>query len=389
METKEQESATEVSGPDEDYQLEEPGPGLTTTLDDFVRLHRGKIVTGIVILVAIALVGRTQISLGRVVVEAILNGSVIALVALGVAVVYKSTGVLNFAQGELGTTPAFIVLVVMLAVQGGGAEAGPLLERSLDVTQITPVAMVGYTLLAVVVGSLFAVGMNLLVIQRLVDASPVITLVATAAVSFLLIGAQFVIFELRVRTFPRFIADAPCLERAADGECVNQLSLFGQVILWHAIVVVIILAIVAVLLGLLFKTPIGVALLASSQEPFAASLYGVSPRAMSTFAWGVAGGLGGLAGVLGAGVFQQLFPAMVTRDLLVLAFTAAVLGGITSMPGAVVGGLILGATAALANSAVLAYNMTHVIPSPPTVTAFAVLLVIMYVRPRGLLGKEA
>lgn len=321
----------------------------------------------------------SDIPIGRVLVEGTFNGSVIALVALGIAVVYKSTGVLNFAQGELGTLPAFVVLFFMLGFD---------LDATVDPAEISGLEMAGWTLLAVVIGALIGVAINGLVMRRLVDAPPVISLVATAAVFFLMVGFEAVVFRPVVRTFPRFLDGAPCMESQA-GECVRELRLFDALVLWHAIVVVVILAIVVVLLTLLFRTRVGVALLAASQEPFAASLSGVSPRSMSMLAWGIAGALGGLAGVLGAGVFQQLFPAMVTRDLLVLAFTAAVLGGVNSMVGAVVGSLALAITSSLTNEAALTFEVTGWVPNPPMATAFVVLLIVMLVRPRGLLGKEA
>ncbi|HEX9766746.1 MAG TPA: branched-chain amino acid ABC transporter permease [Nitriliruptorales bacterium] len=339
---------------------------------------RRGIATGLAALVFVVLLV-SDIPLGRVVVDGTLNGSVIALVALGIAVVYKATGVLNFAQGELGTLPAFVVLALMLNFD---------LDRTVDPAEVSGLAMVGYLLVAVAIGIVLGVAINALVIRRLVDASPVISLVATAAVFFLMVGFEAVVFLPRVRTFPRFIDGAPCLE-SQGGECVRQLTIFGSLVLWHAIVVVAVLAIAVVLLTLLFRTPVGVALLAASQEPFAASLSGVSPRAMSMLAWGIAGGLGGVAGVLGAGVFQQLFPAMVTRDLLVLAFTAAVLGGINSMPGAVVGSILLGMVSSLTNEAALTFDVTGWVPNPPMAAAFFVLLIVMVVRPRGLLGKEA
>jgi branched-chain amino acid transport system permease protein len=78
-----------------------------------------------------------------------------------------------------------------------------------------------------------------------------------------------------------------------------------------------------------------------------------------------------------------------TTTFLIPAFTAAVLGGITSMVGAVVGGLLLGLVASFANEAVLSYGISDVVASAPDLAAFVVLLLVLLVRPRGLLGKEA
>ena len=354
------------------------GGGDDRDLVALAQQHRTRIIAGLVVLVVVAVFGAIDVSLGRVLVEGIREGSVIAMVALGLALIYKSTGVLNFAQGEFGTVPAFVVITILV---GGN------LSVEVETGAVGAVQLMGLTLVAILAGVLLAVAVNLLVIRRLANASPFTSLVATAGIFTLLGGAQLVIFEPRVRSFPRFLDGAPCLA-SSGGECTTFLSLFGTRIAWHSIIVVVVLIVVAVLLALLFRTPIGVALLASSQEPFAASLYGVSPKAMSTLAWGLAGGLGGLAGVLGAGVYEQVQPAFMTTTLLIPAFTAAVLGGITSMIGAVVGGLILGIVVILANTTVLTYGMTDTLPNPPAMASFAVLLLVLFFRPSGLFGKK-
>jgi branched-chain amino acid transport system permease protein len=339
--------------------------------------HRGKIITGVIVLVVVATFGVLEVSLGRVLVEGVREGAVIAMVALGLALIYKSTGVLNFAQGEFGTVPAFVVLTILV---GGN------LASEVDTGSVGALQLTSLTLVAILAGVLLAIAVNLLVIRRLANASPFTSLVATAGIFTLLGGMQLVIFEPRARSFPRYLDGSPCLA-SSGGECTNFLSMFGTRIAWHSIIVLFVLVIVAALLALLFRTPVGVALLASSQEPFAASLYGVSPKAMSTLAWGAAGALGGLAGVLGAGVFERVSPAFMTRDLLIPAFTAAVLGGITSMVGAVLGGMILGIVVSFANTSVLTYGMTDVLPNPPAMASFAVLLLVLYFRPNGLFGK--
>jgi branched-chain amino acid transport system permease protein len=339
--------------------------------------HRGKIITGIAVLVVIATFGVLEVSLGRVLTDGVREGAVISMVALGLALIYKSTGVLNFAQGEFGTVPAFVVLTVLV---GGN------LANEVDTGSVGAMQLVGLTVVAILAGVLLAVAVNLLVIRRLANASPFTSLVATAGIFTLLGGMQLVIFEPRARSFPRYLDGSPCLA-STGGECTTYLSLFGTRIAWHSIIVLFVLMVVAALLALLFRTPVGVALLASSQEPFAASLYGVSPKAMSTLAWGAAGALGGVAGVLGAGVFERVSPAFMTRDLLIPAFTAAVLGGMTSMVGAVVGGMILGVVVSFANTSVLTYGMTDVLPNPPAMASFAVLLLVLYFRPNGLFGK--
>lgn len=320
----------------------------------------------------------SDINLGRIIVVGAGDGAVYSLIALGLVLVYSSTRVLNFAQGEFGTVPAFVVLFILLG--------GDLLD-TVDPANVSFARLTSLTLLAVLIGAGLAIAVNLFVIQRLADSSAVTSLVATAGVSLLLVGGQFLVFEAQARRFPRFIDGAPCLSRNAEGDCLTSLSAFGFVISWHILVIAAVLGIVAVLLAALLRTPVGVALVASAQEPYAASLHGVSPRAMSSLAWGLAGGLGALAGVLGAGVFDRITPGQMTSNYLIPAFTAAVLGGLTSMTGAVVGGLLLGIAGTLTVTVVDLYQLSNIIPSGSTFAAFVVLLTVLLVRPNGLFGK--
>lgn len=319
-----------------------------------------------------------DINLLRVAVNGIQPGAVYALVALGIALVYKSTRVLNFAQGELGTAPAFFVFVAL-----AGWDVGA--DRLDDVSKLE---MLGWAGVAVLLGVILAVAINTLVVQRLADKSNVIALVATVGVALLFSSTELIIFEAQRRTFPRFVDGIPCL--ASDGgECTQFLALAGARIPWNALIVMGVLAVAAALLAAFFRTPPGIALLATSQEPYAAELHGVSTRAMSNIAWGAAGALGAIAGILGAGVFEGITPGLITTTFLIPAFTGAVLGGLNSMVGAVAGGLILGVSVALGNAIWTQFELSSTIPGPPQVVTFGLLLLVLLVRPRGLFGKEA
>jgi branched-chain amino acid transport system permease protein len=300
-------------------------------------------------------------------------GAIYSLVALGIALVYRATRVLNFAHGEIGTTAAFAAFVVIVGGNSGAgrAEGGAGL-------------WVG-SLVAIGAGVLLAIAVNAL-IGRLRHATAATHLVATVAVALLLLAFQVGVFEIRARPFPRYIEGAPCLERDPAGECVRELVIGTVVVPWHTIVILGVLAVASGGLALLFRTRMGMALLATAQDPFAAELQGVSARAMTNLAWGIAGGLAALAGLLGAGVFAQISPGLVLTTFLIPGFVAAVLGGMTSMLGAVIGGLILGVTASAGNQIVQSYGLD--IPGPPQAAALAVLLLVLLIRPQGLLGKE-
>jgi branched-chain amino acid transport system permease protein len=289
------------------------------------------------------------------------RGAVFALVGLGLALVYKATRILNFAQGELGTLPAFVALLVMTGFETTG-DAAP--DRGL---------LLPATAVAIVAGALLGVVLYLLVIRPLGKVSPVTSLVATAGVALLLTTVEINEFEARARRFPRPIA--------------GGFRLVGTdvVVDWHTLVILAALAAAALGLAAFFRSSPGVALLATAEDPYAAELQGVPVERMRAMAWGAAGALGALAGVLGAGVFESLTPGMVTTTFMIPAFTGVVLGGITSMPGAVAGGFLLGIVSQAAIQIVTSFDLD--VPGPPQLAVLVVLLGVLLVRPQGLLGR--
>lgn len=355
---------------------------------------RGRAITGGIALAFVVFSLVFDVKIVSALVNGMQLGSVFALVALGIALVYKATRVLNFAQGEVGTMGAWTVWLILV-----GFEVSDLA----DATTAGLGTMIWATLVALVVGAVLAILINVLVVQRLAQASPVTSLVATAGVMVLLTAMQLVIFDAKGRPFPRYIDGAPrgidigplCLAKpragveVAEGACVGQLAVGGLIIPWHTFVVIIVLAAAAIALAIFFRTPPGIALLATAQDPFAAEIQGVSVRGMSTLAWGMAGALGAMGGVLGAGVFENLSPGLMTSTFLIPALIGAVLGGVTSMIGAVVGGLILGIAVAFMTETVLALDLTSTLPGPPQIASITVLILALVFRPRGLFGKEA
>ena len=287
-------------------------------------------------------------------------GAIYSLVGLGVALVYKATGILNFAQGELGTVPAFVAFIVL----AGGVDGQP--SESAGLLLVASVA-------AVAVGAAMGVLTNVAVIRRLATSNAATSLVATAGLALLLTSTEVLVFEAKARPFPRYV----------DGGF--GLPLADITVSYHTVVIVAVLAGAAALLAAFFRTPAGTALLATAQEPFAAELQGVSVTGMRTVAWGSAGALAAVAGLLGAGVFTSISPGLMTTAFLIPAFTGAVLGGISSLVGAVGGGLLLGITVAAANRIVRALELE--LPGPPQLAVMAVLLLVLLLRPRGLFGK--
>ncbi len=296
-------------------------------------------------------------------------GSIYALIALGLALVYKATKVLNFAHGEIGTSSAFVAYGIVTLLDGGGILGTP------DDGTFNGVQLLLATVPAVLVGGVLAVATKLL-IDRLADATPVTTLVATIGIALFMTASQLAVVGVRSFPFPRFIGG-------------NAFTIPGGnvQIAWHTLVMLVVLGGAAALLAAFFRTPQGIALLATSQDPFAASLQGIDVRAMTTAAWAVAGGLAGLAGVLAAGIFENLSPGLLLSTFLIPSFTGALLGGITSMVGAVVGGLLLGLVVTAANQ--INSSLSLGLPGPPQIAVLLALLAVLMLRPRGLLGQEA
>lgn len=330
-------------------------------------LPRAALIAGAVVAVVAVLWWLVGISLILdVLVIGLQTGAIYSLVALGLALVFKATRILNFAHGEIGTSSAFVAFLTMQGIQALGLGDGE---------QPTGLHLLIAAVPAMLFGALLGIGTSLL-LRRLARSNQVISLVATVGIALLLVGIQIKRFGVTGDRFPRFI----------EG---NAFTLPGGTVpvSWHTLIILAVLAGAAAVLAIFFKTPPGVALLATSQDSFAAELQGVSVRAMTAIAWGVAGALAALAGLLGAGVFNLLTPGFMLSTFLIPAFTAAVLGGITSMVGAVVGGLLLGVIVATANQVNQSLQLN--LGGPPQIAVLTALLLVLLLRPRGLLGTEA
>jgi branched-chain amino acid transport system permease protein len=287
--------------------------------------------------------------LSRVLVLGVTNGATYSLIAIGLVLVYKASGVFNFAQGEFGTIAIY---------------ASSLSLTALGVPYVA----------ALVVGLVAAVAAGLLterlIIRPLFDAPRVTLLVATAGIALLAIGVEF----WRTADNPLRYFD-PII---SSQEGLARVSPFGVPVSDQKLITLAVLAVAAVLLYLFFRSPLGLAVLAASQEPVASELVGVSVRRISTITWGLAALLGGLAGLLYAGG-ASYSPGLITSAVLIPGFTAAIVGGISSLPGAAAGGILIGVMQALGG-----LSTFESIKGASFVSVFVVLLVVLLIRPQGL-----
>lgn len=288
-------------------------------------------------------------------VSGVIQGAIYGLLGLGLVLLYKGNRIFNFAQGEFGTAAALTTIAF-----ASGAKFLPNVPYWVAL------------LAGVVVATLMALATERLVIRPLFRQPKVTLVVATAGVALLSIGIEGF-----------FAGPAPTSTRPIiRGDLVNNRLLR---VTQQELLIVFVLAVLAIASALFFRlTQTGIAILAVSQEPTATSLVGISVNRISALTWGMAGFLGGIAGILYAGTAGTIAPGFLTAFALIPAFTAAVFGGITSLPGAFLGGVVIGVVQQIGGTNIPG----DIIPSANAVVVFAVLLGVLLVRPAGLLGKE-
>jgi branched-chain amino acid transport system permease protein len=284
-----------------------------------------------------------------------IQGALYGLLGLGLVLLYKGNRIFNFAQGEFGTVAALLTYAFVVGV--GIAPKLPYVFAVL-------VGLVG--------GTLMGLATERFVARPLFSQPKVTTVVATAGVGLLAVSVELM-----------FTGPNPYTARPAING--NFFTTGNLQVTWQQVLIVLVLAIFAVGSALFFsRTRTGVAILAVSQEPTATSLVGISVNRISSLTWGMAGFLGAVAGILLAPT--TLFgPGFMTSVALIPAFTAAVFGGITSLPGAFVGGVVIGVVEQFGNK----WIPTSLIPGGNRIFVFLTLLVVLLVKPAGLLGKEA
>jgi branched-chain amino acid transport system permease protein len=309
----------------------------------------------------------TQINFITPLISGIADGAAFGLLGLGLVLLYKSNRIFNFAQGEFATVAAVVAF---------------LFDRGIGWLPKLPY------FLAIFVGVLAAVLVAMLterlVIRPLFDRPRVVLVVATVGVALFLIGVEGLLPYPQTASL-RTISDVLKVQ-----SYVTQID--GVVVLDQDVAKLIVLAVLAVLAFLFFRySNTGTAILAVSQDATAARVVGISVERVSMVTWGIAGFLGGVAGVLLAvPPSGSVTPGAFTGLTLTIAFSAAVLGGMTSLPGAFVGGILIGLIQSFANADHSFVPGVNSLPNAQNeVAVVAILLLVLLVRPRGLLGREA
>lgn len=276
-------------------------------------------------------------------------GSVYAIIALGYTMVYGIAKMLNFAHGDVIMIGAYVVFTV---VSGLG---------------LPPVAGI---LTAVALCTLLGITIERVAYKPLrMAASPLAVLITAIGVSYLLQNIALLIYGANTKSFTSVVT-VPAL-KLAEGE----LTISGETI-------VTIAACIVIMVGLtLFikKTKAGQAMLAVSEDKGAAQLMGINVNGTIALTFAIGSALAAVAGVLLCSTYPSLTPYTGAMPG-IKAFVAAVFGGIGSIPGAMIGGILLGIIEIL-GKAYISSQMADAI-------VFAVLIVVLLVKPTGILGKK-
>ena len=284
-------------------------------------------------------------------------GSVYALIALGYSMVYGILKLLNFAHGEVYMVGAFIGYGV-LTVLGGAA--APVLPVPLLLALMFLAAMAGCGLLGVAIER-FAY-------RPLRDAPRIAPLISALGVSFFLQSSALLLFTARFRSY-----DTPRLISFETGVHAGPL----HISLVRILVIATAVALMGALSLLVDRTRLGRAMRATAVDREAAAMMGVDVDRIIVATFFIGSALAGAGGVMFGLVFSNVYHLMGFSAGL-KGFTAAVVGGIGSIPGAMLGGLLIGLGEAFAAG--------YISSTFQDLIVFLILIAVMLLRPRGLLG---
>ncbi|MGQ9653669.1 MAG: branched-chain amino acid ABC transporter permease [Thermodesulfobacteriota bacterium] len=270
-------------------------------------------------------------------------GSVYALVALGFIIIYKATDVLNFAQGDMMMFSAYV-------------------NYALLVSQVLPIPLT--ILITVLSGAILGFLIERAIVRPMLGKPLFATVLVTMGVGICLRAVAGTIWGHQYKAVPEILSITPI--KLAFGLIISP---------FHLTIIIVSMGLVA-LLSLFFNfTRLGTAMRAVARHQMAAFLMGIRVRRMFSINWMISGFVGALGGLL-IGPLTFLSPDLGFIGL--NAFPAAIIGGFGSVPGAVVGGLILGVSENIAGG-YLPEGIKNVFP-------WTVLIVVLMIRPEGFFG---
>lgn len=276
-------------------------------------------------------------------------GSVYALIALGYTMVYGIAKMLNFAHGDVIMIGGYVALLSMT-----NAGLSPLLA----------------TLISIVICTVLGIVIERVAYRPLRNAtSSLVVLITAIGVSYLLQNVALLLFGANAQTFPSVISWKGL--SLAGG----KLNISGETL----VTILVCIAIMVCLMLFVQKTKPGQAMRAVSEDRGAALLMGINVNGTIALTFAIGSGLAAIAGVLLCSAYPSLTPYTGAMPG-IKAFVAAVFGGIGSIPGAFIGGLLLGV--------IEIFGKAYISSQMADAIVFAVLIVVLLVKPTGLMGKN-
>ena len=275
-------------------------------------------------------------------------GSIYAIIALGYTMVYGIAKMLNFAHGDVIMVGSYVVFLAM---------------GSLGLPPVVAVA------LAVVVCTVLGITIEKIAYKPLRKAPSLAVLITAIGVSYFLQNVALLVFGANTKMFTSVVS-IPTLQFAG-----GSVSISGET----QITIIVCILIMIVLTSFIKKTKAGQAMLAVSEDKGAAELMGVNVNGTISLTFAIGSALAAIAGVLLCSAYPTLSPYTGSMPG-IKAFVAAVFGGIGSIPGAFLGGILLGVIENL-SKAYISQQLSDAI-------VFSVLIIVLLVKPTGILGKK-
>lgn len=284
--------------------------------------------------------------LAQQIVSGLATGSLYALTAIGIVLIFRNTRTINLAQGDFSMIGAFVALAV------------------LDTFRLGLLATMAITVVAITV---LAIAVERLIMRPIEQADWLTLFTATLGVFYILHGVAGWLWGRDTKSFPALFPSAPV---SIAGTLISKAHLFNMLVA----------AVVGALLYVFFRfTKPGIAMRAITEDPVAARLMGIPVRRIVLLTWAVGGVLAAISGILLAPLVYVSTQMMDT--VLVKGYVGAVFGGLYSLPGAVIGSLIIGVAENLAGGYLGAqYKVT---------IAFVLIVLVLAFKPRGLFGGRA
>jgi len=279
------------------------------------------------------------------IINGLAQGSIYALIGIGFALIFGVLGLVHFAHGEVYMLGAFFGYVLITAFH-------------LDIIPALIIAIIGSSLVGILVEAT--------AFRTLRKAPDVAPMVCTLGLSVVLQNVAMLVWGSDTKSIPDIFNSSvvPFL-----GAQVSTAQIF---------IFLVSLVLMVAVQFLLYRSKMGRAIRATAQNKDAAALMGVNINRVISATFAIGSGLGGAAGVLVGIYYNAFYPTMGFMAGL-KAFTATVLGGLTSVPGAVLGGLILGVTENL--------GAAYISSGYRDLIAFVILILVLLIKPSGLFGR--